>query len=611
MIKKISVVLMILFVSSIKSVNAATFYNYLPGGKNYLDEENFNVSTNSMNTIHNFLVKGSTYYTLSFPGTDRLGTGISIMVNGNVLYFNGDVSNDPYCTVTEQKSYCSFETVPNEDYIDISISASMLGQYYSYYGFYGFQLEEGQTNSSYEEYIAPFVDTNNPEFSGSGAYITSYNTSETIQEIINKHITVVDEVDGDISNNIVIISDLYSGNENIIGDYLVELSASDSSGNIAVFNLTILVKDEVPPVITGPDSVEYDIFSSNSLLSIINEIYVIEDEYSSTIINILVDNYTSNKDSIGSYSVEFEAVDEQLNATTKSFDVVLVDNVLPEVVSNLNVNSYLSSPLNLQEILSSLEFSDNYTDMTNAVVSIISDEFSGNENNTGTYTVNFEVSDESGNVVNDNLVINVIDNIVPQIGGPLTYQGSYTENLVLDDFLNMISVSDNAGVVTLNDVYITNDTYSNRTSVTGSYIISFGIQDNSFNESIHTINVTLFDDVPPIIYVDNYIVTVDISSTFTTDDAVKLLVNSEELIEGSYSVRKLFDEYTGNENVEGSYVYLLEFTDDAGQSYEKEFVVKVIDDNNSTLDKSLLFRNVILYSITVGVFGFVVFKSKK
>jgi hypothetical protein len=580
--KKMSILLVILLMSSIRSVYATTYHNFLPGGKNYLDESNFVVSNNSINTDNSFLVKDSTFYTLSFPGSDRIGSSITVEIMGNEIYFNGNVSSDPYCTFTEQESNCTFETVPGEDYISVSIGASDIGNYYNYYGFYGFQLEEGTTPSSYEEYIAPDVDEDDPEFSGSGAYIKSYHTYETVQNIIDEHLSVIDEVEGDISNNIMIISDTYTGNENIVGDYLVELTASDSSGNTAYFNLSILVKDEVPPIITGPSSVEYNVFEAPSLMSIINDAYLIEDEYSNTTINILVDNYTLEKDIIGTYTVNFEVVDESLNSTTQAFQIVVVDNEVPTVLSDLSIDSYLSDPYDLDDVLNTLEFSDNYTDMSGANVIVISNEFIGNESNPGTYIINIEVNDESGNILDINLTVKVIDDVSPQIGGPLTYEESYTEELVLNDFLNMMSVSDNVNDVSLNDVYIIEDTYSNRSSITGSYLISFGISDENSNESVHTINITLFDDVAPIIYVDNYIVTVDMSSTFTTDDAVTLLINSEELIEGNYSVRTLFDEYTGNETVEGTYLYMLEFTNSDGESYEKEFVVKVINDDSDS-----------------------------
>ena len=72
-------------------------------------------------------------------------------------------------------------------------------------------------------------------------------------------------------------------------------------------------------------------------------------------------------------------------------------------------------------------------------------------------------------------------------------------------------------------------------------------------------------------------------STFTTDDALTLLINSNELTEGSYTVKKLFDGYTGNELNEGTYVYLLEFTNNSGESFQKEFLVKVIDTEHQHL----------------------------
>ena len=41
-----------------------------------------------------------------------------------------------------------------------------------------------------------FIDTTEPEFTGSGAYITSYQTSESISSIITNHIYAIDDIDG-------------------------------------------------------------------------------------------------------------------------------------------------------------------------------------------------------------------------------------------------------------------------------------------------------------------------------------------------------------------------------------------------------------------------------
>lgn len=609
--KKITIISLLMLMISIISVKAATFSNYLPGGKNYLYENNFLVSENSLQSIHDFVVKESTFYTLSMPGTGMLGNDLSIEIAGNYLYYDGNVLNDPSCVIREQLSYCTFETVSGEDYLSLRIYSAGIGNYIEYYGFTGFQLEEGTVPTNYEEYVISLSDISDPEFSGSGAYIKSYTSFETINSIINEHLVVIDRVDGNVTNSIVIISDQYTGNEQIVGEYLVELSASDTSGNTAYFNLSILVKDEIEPTISGPIAVSIDVNEGLNLIEIINNNFIINDEYGSTTVNVLVDNYTLNNDVVGTYLVYFEAVDDYQNSVDETFHITLFDNDLPMVTSSLNITSYLSNPYTVATALSTLTFSDNYDDMSNTIINIISDDFIGNESIPGTYIINFEVSDSSGNTLNSNLVINVIDDVTPEIGGPITYQGSYTEELILNDFLNMLTVSDNVDLIDLIDLYIIEDTYTDRISDIGNFSIVFGVMDGNLNVSTHTISITIFDDVPPIIYIDNYIVTVSMSSTFTTDDAVTLLINSEELIEGSYSVEKLFDGYSGNESNEGTYVYLLEFTNETGESYEKEFIVKVIDDKEIEYSNNLIVRNIIMYSISISIFGFIVLKNKK
>lgn len=609
--KKITIIALLILMIGIGSINAAVFNNYLPSGKNHLDENNLVISNDTLSTVNEFLVKENTFYTISFPGYDLIPGNIYINIYGNGIYFDGLLANEPNCTVELQWTWCTFETEQSETYLNIEITSSNINHYFDYYGLHGFQLEEGDSRTSYEVYIPPFMDTGVPEFSGAGAYIKSYSSYESINNIINNHIIVFDEIDGDISESIIIVSDTYTTNEQVVGEYLVELSASDSSGNTAYFSLTILVKDEIDPVIIGPTNLNINISDVTNINKIITDYFVVSDEYSTVSINILVDNYTASKDNLGTYMITFEAVDEYSNTVSHVFNVTLVDIDSPTVVSNLHIDSYLSNPLDLTSVLDTLEFTDNYDDMTNTNINVISNQFNGNESIPGTYIIIFEVSDSSGNTMSNNLVVNVIDDVLPVISGPIAYQGSYDEGLTVEDFINMLNVSDNSDNINLNDIYIIEDTYTNRTSLTGNFIISFGVIDSNNNEDIHSITITLFDDVAPVIYIDNYIVTVDSLSTFTTDDALTLLLNSNELSEGTYTVTTLFNEYLGNELNEGTYIYLLEFTNEFGESYQKEFLVKVVDKSKIEINDNLFIRNMILYSISIGFFGFVVIKNKK
>lgn len=609
--RKIGVIAILVSMFSIVGVKGATYTGYLPGGINYIDENNLNVTNDVMSTISPFLVKPNTTYTISFPGTGMIGETLFLNLVGSITYYDGTINDEASCFVDQQGSWCTFDTTIDEDYLSFTISSLDISGYYNYYGLIGFQLEEGNSSTNYVKYISPIEDVVDPIFSGVGAYIKSYKTYESIDDIIDNHITVQDEVDGDISSSIVILSDLYTGNEETVGSYLVELSSSDSSGNIAYFSLTVIVKDEVLPTVDGPQEIDISVSDTSNINNIIDVNFVIHDDSNNTTTNILIDDFSNNKSELGTYNVEFEVVDEFLNSINKSFVINVVDIDSPVLISGLDIDSFLSNPLELDDVLNTIEATDNYNDMSFLNISVVNNEFYGNEGTPGSYLISFEVSDSSLNVVLGDMYVNVIDDVSPVISGPVSYQGSYDEALELNDFLGMLSVTDNVDLLSNTNFYVLEDTYSNRSSIVGEYSIIFGVTDSNSNETTHSISIVLFDDIAPVIYVDDFIVSVDMNSSFTTDDALSLLINSNELIEGKYIVKTLFDGYSGNEKTEGTYVYRLEFTNELGDSYEKEFLVKVVDNVSSDINSNLLVRNIIIYASTIIIFGFIVFKNKK
>ncbi len=610
--KKIMIIMIFALLMTLREVSANEFAQYLPGGKNYLDPDNMLFSNNLINSEDDMLVKTNTDYTLSFPGFDYIGDDIIIEVSGQETYLLGDVGNIDTCTMDPSVIVCHFTTSNVEDYLYFQISSSALTEYYDYYGMAYFQLEEGNVSTSYEQYVAPYTDTTNPEFLGAGAYIKSYQSTETIATIINDHIVATDDIDGDISDQIIIVSDEYTNNEQIVGEYDVILKVSDAASNETFFTLTIMVKDEIAPVITGPQTVTVEVSSSPTIESIISNNYTIYDEYDETLTeNITTDEYTINKAVLGEYAVTYEVIDDSLNSASKNFTVNVVDLTAPQMIGENIHNSYLSNPLTFDDIINSLSFTDNYTDLSNIAPTVLLDGYTSNETVPGTYHISIEVVDNSGNSLSEVLTVNVIDDIPPSIAGPINYTGSYDLALTLPDFIAMLSVSDNIDALTIEDLYVISDTYSSRTTQIGDFVIIFGIKDANNNEYTHQIDINLFDGVAPVIYVDNYIVTVNLSSTFDSEDTLKLLLNSNELENGDYTITTLIDEYTGNEKTPGSYLYRLAFKSDNGDVFEKEFIVKVEDNHALSIDKSLLGRNIALYSAGIAYFVFILIKRKK
>ncbi|AIO18940.1 hypothetical protein KQ51_01061 [Candidatus Izimaplasma bacterium HR1] len=602
---------LILILFATGNVTASNLSNYLPGGKNYLEFDNFNINQDRLSTIDSIYVKGDTEYTISFPGEGLIERPEVTIESSNYLYFDDLASSINDCSVSMEYTICTFTTTSTTSYIDISITADGMALYYNYYDMDEFQLEEGSSRTVYEEYIIPFVDANSPEFTGAGAYITSYYDSYSLAYIIGQHIVVIDDIDGNITDQIEIVSDEYTQNMNSVGEYLVELKATDIAGNSAYFDLTIIVKDEVAPIITGNDVVDISVETTKTLEQIINENYVVTDGHDSNLeINIIVDNYTANKDQLGLYTVSLQTEDFSSNETIKSISINVIDNISPELVSSSNIVVLHSNPKTITEIIDALIFTDNYDLSSSLSKEVLADNFSAANMAPGDYFINLLVSDSSGNNIVVDINIEITDDIYPTITGPVAYSYSYTNPHSLNDILSLLQVNDNYDILTNEDITITSDTFSNRTSEVGVYYINIEVEDASFNKTTHQIEVTIMDDQAPIIYVDNVFITLSENATFNEQDALNVMIKNREIPDQNYEVEVIKDEYSGNEEIPGIYLYTIKFTDEDGSSLLKDFVIEV-PEGDSLIDKEYLVRNIIVYTVSVSFVIAVIVKTKK
>ena len=313
---------------------------------------------------------------------------------------------------------------------------------------------------------------------------------------------------------------------------------------------------------------------------------------------------------LGIYNVTFEVVDSSLNKTTETLVVTVVDTTKPIIIGDDIITSLLSNPVSVVGVLNSLNVTDNYDDMTNVKPIVISDGYTMNSNIPGIYEIVVSVIDSSGNEQSQTIQITVLDDVAPSISGPINYSFGYTNQHTIEDIISLLTVSDNVDSLTISDLIIVNDTYSANANTVGNYSVTVKVYDQSGNETKHTIDINVIDDVPPVIYVDNYIITVDMASTITNDDVVKLMINSAEIPNTYYSVNILVDEYTGNEQKQGIYNYKVQLTDNEGNEYEKEFVIKVIDENNEKIDDNLMYRNIVVYALVVTILGYLYIKKR-
>lgn len=572
--KKFSVlIIVVLLTLHWTSVSAETFSGVLPGGKNYLNPENLLIEEQELTTIEAFRVKPGQTYTLSFPNQDMLGEGIHVWIEGEALYVD-EYPGDSNCEETYNSIVCVFTTTSTEREIHLGIQAEMIGRFYSYYQLENFQLEEGDVVTEYEEYIAPYADSVAPEFMGSGAFITSYNSAILIEDIISSHIVAYDAIDGDLTDQILLLSDAYTGNETTVGDYLVQLSVSDSSGNATTFDLFILVKDEIVPIITGPNDIYISIEAENQLDAMLDVFIDYEDEYDDNpILTVTHDEYTPNLFTLGSFPVSIEVSDSSNNTTSKNFTIHVEDYDPPVLDSATVIEVDVSNPLTIEEIMNGVVATDNYDESVDVILQ--RDYYTGKETVTGDYFVDILLVDDSNNSTERSLRIEVRDTSYPIIDGPTEITSSYTEILTVEEIKDFYTVQDNYDTLEVNDISIVSDFYSSNGSIPGEYEIVLSVADEAGNITEYLLKIIVIDDVSPVLYLDQYIVVIEAGSTFGENDMLKLLQLSNEITHTNYQVKVLQNEYKGNEDKAGDYIYKVQLTDPKGEEIVQEFKISV------------------------------------
>ncbi len=610
--KKLFLMMALLVLFGLTSLSAATFPFSLPGGKNYLDPENMFFADGRVSLSDPILIKPNTDYVLSFPG-DALIDDVTVeIVSSTTSYLNGEAAMLPACSVTSEFTTCQFTSDGNEQYLEIQITGFNLDQYIFYYGYDQFQLEEGTVRTAYEPYVAPYTDVTSPEFSGNAAFVKAYYESYPLSQIIADHIYVYDDIDGDLTDQIVVTHDEYSANMNTAGEYDVTLEASDSSGNTSSFGLTILVKDELAPDIIGPTTITTPVDDQMTIEALIAAHYAATDGHDGALpITVVSDAYTANMTMLGSYAVELAATDASGNTTSKTIDINVVDLLAPTLESDSNITIVLSNPQDLTMILDQLVIQDNYDSAASLERSVIADQYTSNELSTGTYVVEVSYTDASFNTALFVLNITIVDDIAPTITGTDTISTSYTTAPTMSELLDELIVADNHDLLDINDLVIVANTYGNRSETVGDFYVEYELQDDSGNVATHRIDITLVDDQAPSIYVDNFLITVTPDASFSPMDALNLLMNNADLPVDDYDIMTLRDEYTGHEDQPGVYEYQLRFVASDGTTYDREFIIKVPESSPVEMDRVKLIRNALTYSGLIGFTAFVVIKQRK
>lgn len=262
-------------------------------------------------------------------------------------------------------------------------------------------------------------------------------TVEVDSEYTDAGAIAIDDVDGDISNDIVIINNV---DINTVGSYSITYNVTDSSGNQAPEVVrTVNVVDNMAPVITllgdNPVSIEvgYQYIDAGAIAS---------DNYDGDITDSIVVVNNVDYNTVGVYTVIYNVNDTSDNPADEITRTVNVttDNTLPVITLN-GGNVVIYEGVNYEDAHATA-FDNIDGDITEDIV--VTDLETVDANTPGTYTINYNVADGSGNSateVSRTVTVLVLEDNQIALTSNITINASSTEVMIGSDVPNNSTIS--------------------------------------------------------------------------------------------------------------------------------------------------------------------------
>ena len=235
---------------------------------------------------------------------------------------------------------------------------------------------------------------------------------------------------------------------------------------------------------------------------------------------------------IASYKVHYGAVCDDRSISVRCGRICIVtfnirDKEAPSItVVRKNIDIYYASTLKKEDVLSCVNYYDNYSSLSNLSVSV--DISNVNTYISATYVAYVKVSDQSSNTSFASIKVSVIRETIPPevvlLVDKLVY---YIGSPIYKNLKEFVSVSDNeTSKENIDIAYSTNLNYY----VEGEYTINYIVYDFAGNMTKKTLEVTVKkDDVSPSVSYDNLVYNITYASDITKDCLLNHLTISDNV----------------------------------------------------------------------------------
>ncbi|MGD9604881.1 MAG: hypothetical protein AB7V00_01835 [Bacilli bacterium] len=483
-------------------------WEFLPIGPNYLDPDNFNVGGSdtyfTVSNFHMFRVQSATQYTLfqTHPAETFFGSHHVSAYDEDAILISSSFAFD-YTYSEDNIIALSFTTPANTKYIDIDFE--ILYEGVESKDFYPIDedivLSEGTSYPGTQEEVILYEGPNinyDPVISGNnGYYYTDVNNPVSIATI-QSGLVAMDDVDGDISANIIITNDGYTANKNILGEYPVIFSVSDSSSNTTNFTVFVIVVDNDNPIISGQSNFT---FKETSLvpLSYFQSFLSATDNYDGDVtsnITVSSDNYTQNYNILGTHTIIFSASDSSSNVGTFTVNILVEDGTAPVFSGPQSINKGNDVTLTLASILSQISTLDNVDGNVTANIVVENDTYSRNANRVGSWEIELSCQDTLLNTSFYTIIINVSDAVQPifMVNQQVITIELSDNHLGVQDFVKVLVKT--KAIIDDSEVIIITDEYTENKNTPGTYKIVLGVGEDQMDLEVNVVE-GLYEQLQP------------------------------------------------------------------------------------------------------------------
>jgi P2-related tail formation protein len=334
--------------------------------------------------------------------------------------------------------------------------------------------------------------------SGQENFVTNVDDAKPLSYFMN-YISAWDNVDGDLTSSIYVITDNYTANMSVLGSHTVTLGVTDSSSNESTFQFTVNVVDITNPVITGNSTKVQVSYTQTFNISSFKSTLVASDNYdtlSNTDIVVKTDGYTANKTNLGTYSIVFEVTDSSGNKATFTKQVEVIDDIAPMFSGPTSITKPTESILTVNDIKGDITASDVKDGNRTSYITVKEDNYTGYGDRVGSYTIIFEVADTKGNIATHTVTVSVTDDIPPvwyiKDGASIVLSAGMSLNRT--QIISLLEATGQIAVSSTSQITFFQDEYSGNEETAGVYMMGFNFEDASGNESTHNFAITVLED---------------------------------------------------------------------------------------------------------------------